>query len=76
MDRSIDSIGSCSLDADSTDFSGNSLSETGKQMKEMGKAQWKRTGTLFIYNIHQQNSCMHDVVEEPSGAGHTLARIH
>lgn len=23
MDRSIDSIGSCSLDADSTDFSGN-----------------------------------------------------
>jgi hypothetical protein len=23
MDKSIDSIGSCSLDADSTDFSGN-----------------------------------------------------
>lgn len=33
MDRSIDSIGSCSLDADSTDFSGNFL-ETGKKMNE------------------------------------------
>jgi hypothetical protein len=35
MDKSIDSIGSCSLDADSTDFSGNFniKRENGKRKK-------------------------------------------
>lgn len=51
MDRSIDSIGSCSLDADSTDFSGN-FWKNGKKFEGNGKS------LKHEKNTYNKNNCM------------------
>lgn len=47
MDKSIDSIGSCSLDADSTDFSGN-FNMKRENGNKMGKKQHRSIACLSM----------------------------
>lgn len=53
MDKSIDSIGSCSLDADSTDFSGNFNIK-----REKMATKWERNNMLdrFFVDARRDSS--------------------
>jgi hypothetical protein len=49
MDKSIDSIGSCSLDADSTtDFSGNFNIKTGKWQRKKWETEYTDGGIVSL----------------------------